>query len=310
MKKCCVIMSSYNGEKYISHQLKSILAQQNVVVEIYVRDDGSTDKTVDIINDFVDRYTNIHFIQGKNIGVIESFRLAAEHAYKHALPYEFYAFADQDDEWLPDKLYSAINKIESEIEDTSIPILYYSNLKVSDSELNYLYERFTDGYVSNTKKQIVSEICTLGCTCVFNYALLSEYVRTNLNHRIPHDAWVTVLAAFLGRTIYDNNSYILYRQHGNNQSGSVKKGLLMYLSKLKRFKHMFDVDGDYEAMAKEMLINYRNILNDDDIEILETISEYRTNLKYRIRLIFTNYISSGHAWKEVARRVRIICNRL
>lgn len=73
------------------------------------------------------------------------------------------------------------------------------------------------------KKQILSEICVLGCTCVFNEKLLKEYVRTNLNHRIPHDAWIAVLATFLGNIIYDENAYILYRQHGNNQSGSIKK---------------------------------------------------------------------------------------
>lgn len=310
MKKCCVIISSYNGEKFISHQLNSILAQQDVEVDIYIRDDGSTDRTLDIINDFINKYNNIYLIKGKNVGVVESFRLCAEYVCQNVAPYEYYAFSDQDDEWLSNKLYSAIIKIDSDVINKRIPFLYYSNLKVSDSNLNYLYERFSESYVLNTKKQIMSEICTLGCTCVFNYALLSEFVRTNLNHRIPHDAWVTVLAAFLGQVVYDKNSYILYRQHGDNQSGSVKKGLPMYLSKIKKIKHIFDMDGDYEAIAREMLDNYKDELKSDDRKMLEIISGYRNNLKFRLILLFTNYVSSSHTWKEIARRIRILCNRL
>lgn len=309
MKKCCVIMSSYYGEKYIAHQFNSILNQVGVDVDIFVRDDGSRDCTVQIINDFCQKFSNIFFIEGRNVGVIESFRLAAEYVLKHAKRYDYYAFADQDDEWLPNKLQVAVEKLENESNE-KLPMLYYSNLKVVNEELNYMYERFPKGYVSNTKKQLLSEICVLGCTCVFNYELLQEYVRTNINHKIPHDAWIAVLAGFLGRIIYDEKSYILYRQHGTNQSGSVKRGLSMYIEKIKRFKHIFDVDGDYEIMAREILTYYSQQLIDSDVEMFRTISDYRRVMKYRLRLLFTNYISSGHLWKEVARRVRIICNRL
>ena len=303
-------MSSYNGENYISHQIDSILSQSDVEVEIFIRDDGSKDKTVAIIKNYIKEHNNVHFIQGENVGVIESFRLIAEYVYLNFSPCEFYAFADQDDEWLPNKLSAAINKLYGKITDWNKPVLYYSNLKVADNNLKYLYDRFPENYVLNTKKQIMSEICTLGCTCVFNYALLQEYIKTNLKHRIPHDAWVTVLAAFLGEIIYDNEAFILYRQHGNNQSGSVKKGLSMYWDKLKHFKHIFDMDGDYEAIAKEMLDNYNEALDDNDLAVLKTIAEYRNNIKFRFKLMFTKYINSGHIWKEIARRIRIICNRL
>lgn len=310
MEKCCVLMSTYNGEKYISHQLDSILSQKNIDIDIYIRDDGSKDSTNLIISHYMYYYKNVHLIQGENVGVIESFRLVAEYVFNKCPRYEYYAFADQDDEWLPLKLSNAIIKIRDISISNEKPILYYSNLKVVDSDLNYLYDRFTKGYISNTKKQIMSEICVLGCTCVFNYCLLQEYVKTNLNQRIPHDAWIAVLATFLGVIIYDDNSYILYRQHGNNQSGSVKKGLPMYWGKIKRFKKIFDMDGDYESIAKEMLANYYNVLDKDDLNILSTISDYRNNFIYRFKLLFTGYISSGHLFKEITRRIRIIFNRL
>lgn len=310
MKNCCVIMSSYNGEKYISHQLDTIINQSDVTVDIFVRDDGSNDRTVSIVEQYCQKCNNVHLIKGINVGVIESFRVCSAYVLENKKRYDYYCFADQDDEWLPQKLLSAIKKIEESNKDELLPILYYSNLKVSDNNLNYLYDRFDKNYVLNTKKQILSEICVLGCTCVFNEKLLKEYVRTNLNHRIPHDAWIAVLATFLGNIIYDENVYILYRQHGNNQSGSIKKGVSMYWNKLNRFKHLFDMDGDYEAIAREMINNYENRLNESDKEMLKTIADYRINLKYRFKLLFTGYISSGHIWKEASRRIRIICNRL
>ena len=311
MKKCCVIMSTYNGEKYVAHQIDSILNQDGVLVDIYIRDDGSKDSTVEIINGYCLKNDNVHLIIGNNVGVTESFRLASEYVIVHSGSCDYYSFSDQDDEWLPNKLLSAITIIDDAIHDgnSNRPILYYSNLKVSDERLHYLYDRFPPHYVNNTKKQIMSEICTLGCTCVFNECLLREFIKTGRSF-IPHDAWITMIAAFLGSTIYDENSYILYRQHGMNQSGAVKRGLSMYLSKVKRIPHIFDSSGDYEGMAREMLNNYQSKLQDDDICLLRTVAEYRCNYKFRLRLFFTNYIDSGHTWKEIARRIRIICNRL
>lgn len=99
-----VLMSTYNGEKYIKEQIESILGQENVSVEIFIRDDGSIDHTVDI----VEKYDNINIIRGENIGVGNSFM---ELVYKVPNSFEFYAFADQDDIWLNNKMEKGIEKI-------------------------------------------------------------------------------------------------------------------------------------------------------------------------------------------------------
>ena len=310
MKSCCVIMSTYNGEKYISHQLDSILNQIEVDLDIYIRDDGSSDGTISIVREYCNKNKNIHFIKGNNVGVIESFRLASLYVLENAKLYDFYSFADQDDEWLPEKIKSAIDFIVENQSSKILPVLYYSNLKVANNELEYMFERFPKDYVLNTKSQLMSEICVLGCTCVFNLALLRKYVVTNLEHRIPHDAWIAILATFLGDILYDDRSFILYRQHNNNQSGNVKRGIRMYLSKIKRFKNIFDTDGDYEVIAKEILKNFEQELAEPDKKMLSIVALYRTKPSFRAKLLFTNYISSGHLWKEISRRIRIICNRL
>lgn len=310
MKHCCIIMSTYNGEKYIAHQLESILKQIDVIVDIFIRDDGSNDSTVSIIKEYCKKNNNIHIIEGNNVGVIESFRLISLYVLELRKTYDYYSFSDQDDVWHPEKLKSAIKFIESRQTNKFRPVLYYSNLKVTDNELHYLFDRFPKGYVLNSKRQMMSEICVLGCTCVFNSNLLKEYVVTNLNHRIPHDAWIAVLAMFLGDIFYDENGYIFYRQHEKNQSGNVKKGIAMYWAKLKRFRKIFDMDGDYEAIAKEMLNNYTDIMSESDMKMMRTVALYRSKPIYKAKLLFTPYISSGHFCKEVSRRIRIVCNRL
>ena len=109
MHNIAVAMSTYNGELYIKEQINSILEQKNVKVELFVRDDGSKDKTLGILETYGEKWNNIHFIKGENLGVGNSFM---ELLYSIGCEYEYYAFADQDDVWLPDKLNQGIAKIE------------------------------------------------------------------------------------------------------------------------------------------------------------------------------------------------------
>ena len=107
MKKIAVLMSTYNGEKYIEQQIKSILAQENVDVTLYIRDDGSFDNTVYCIKKFQDK--NINIIIGDNKGPCNSF---LELVNLVDDTYDYYAFSDQDDVWLPQKLKKSIDLIE------------------------------------------------------------------------------------------------------------------------------------------------------------------------------------------------------
>ena len=98
-KKVAVLLSTYNGEKYVGAQIHSILTQNYKNIEIVVRDDGSKDKTVEIIKEYMQKYSNIVLHQGENLGFIKSFFELLK--YEDA---DYYAFADQDDIWLPNKI--------------------------------------------------------------------------------------------------------------------------------------------------------------------------------------------------------------
>lgn len=128
MKKITVVMSAYNGSKYIEAQLDSIFQQVGVKVQCYVRDDGSTDDTLQVLKKYASTSGELIICEGENIGWERSFLLAL----KDAPQADYYAFADQDDIWFEDKLISGIKMLEKEGSKNK-PCMYHCN-KISVTE--------------------------------------------------------------------------------------------------------------------------------------------------------------------------------
>ena len=148
-KKIAVLLSSYNGEQFIKEQIDSVLNQKECKVSLLVRDDGSTDNTIKILENYVNK-GNLNYYCGKNLKPAKSFL----DLVKHSPECEFYAFCDQDDVWEEDKLISAINQIG----DTSTPTCYHSAYMMVDKDLNEIGIGGND-YVSDTiYKSIIRNI--------------------------------------------------------------------------------------------------------------------------------------------------------
>ena len=230
-KKILVLMSTYNGEKYIEEQIRSIIKQKtDANVYIKIRDDGSTDGTCDIIEKLTVEYPNrIELQKGHNIGYNASFfRLLCE-----AEGYDYYAISDQDDVWLKDKLETAIYCLEQETE-KDIPLLYAStSYLVRDDLVPYGTTRKQERpfAIYNT---IIQNICP-GHTQVMNNQLLNM-VRDNLDvSRIyVYDSWIMNMAMLYGKILFDNESHTLYRQHSGNQLGSGRGAFGQLISSLKK----------------------------------------------------------------------------
>lgn len=224
MYKVAVIMSTYNGEKYLKEQLNSIFSQRGVDITLYVRDDGSSDSTCVILENMSKMYENLQVSYGTNIGVGNSFMTKL---YEIEETFDYYSFADQDDVWLPDKLIAGIRMLEKK----EGPALYASNQIVTDKELREQGMRFNK--VPGIRYgEIIRGNMISGCTFIFNRALFTFLVakenRPNqnlLSIRI-HDVWVAVVAALFGEIMFDSNSFILYRQHESNVVGASKKSFL------------------------------------------------------------------------------------
>lgn len=280
MKKVQVLLSSYNGEKYLAAQLESILTQDYEEISILIRDDGSTDHTLEIIQCYADKYTNIGYYVGENIGVQQSFFQLMQHADKTA---DYYAFSDQDDVWLPEKIRQAVQLLEKQ--DQSLPLLYASKTTLVDAGLKEIPIRKKEVKIRpKFGNALVENVCT-GCTEVFNRRLLELVTKQLPTYAIMHDWWLYLCATAFGQVYYDVNSYILYRQHGNNQVGS---SVSFFDDWSRRFKNFKRSNGALRKQVAEFQKIYGS--DYDKSKYAAWIAGYKYRLDYRRKLIFSKEI--------------------
>lgn len=271
-----VIMSTYNGEKYLCEQLDSILKQKGVNVSVLIRDDGSTDATVTLLKRYCSEHSNVSFYDGMNIGVVKSFNhLMMNHQLDD---FKWIAFADQDDVWEEKKLIRGISLLEMYEE---IPGLYCSNLQVVDSALNKICMMHVKKPMFNKFTAVVQN-CATGCTCVFNQKALEVYRKGIKSRMEMHDYWMFLVCVYFGVVVYDKAAYIKYRQHAKNVVGVSKKNIL------KALRNIIKIDcGKREKMLKDFLSVYSSNLDCRSRKILLPLITYKTSVISRLKLIFS-----------------------
>lgn len=299
-----VLLSSYNGEKYIAEQIDSLLKQKDVDVKIVVRDDGSNDGTLAILEGYEKNNDSISIIKANNVGVTASFNELCHYALQNCYT-DFYAFCDQDDYWESEKLKVATDKLLEYPKEK--PNLYFSNLKMVDKELNFLGYQYHPGEVKIGPRYALIQLFTYGCTCVFNRAALEKFCSAS-PQQLCHDHWIFELCTYYGNVYYDENSYILYRQHGNNVSGAKQRGI----SLLKVRFHTFMVKGldhNFDVSANQVL-SLKGQMKEDDYQYVNRIAHYRENLKYKLGLLFSPSYRTGVLSKDLIIKFRILINKL
>lgn len=219
----CILLSTYNGQKYIREQLDSIRAQTYLNWQLLIRDDGSSDSTLEILREYALEDQRIQVSAGVNCGVVASFLSLLEGADENC---GFFAFCDQDDVWLPDKLERALNCISNR--GYGSPCLYCSRLTYVDSTLQAIGESPMPSRIG-IENALVENIAT-GCTVVINAELRQMIVGRNPMNVIMHDWLCYQVAACFGVVVVDQESRILYRQH----EGNVVGGTSSYIKQIRR----------------------------------------------------------------------------
>ncbi len=214
--KVSVVMATYNGEKYLEQQIQSILNQTIKPDEIIVCDDRSTDGTTDLL----ERYHNAgylkYYVNDSRLGFVNNFK----RAMGMATPGNHVALADQDDEWLPEKLETSITLLK-EIESDELPCMVYSDLILTDQTGQVLNQSFRsefgqDRYRHNLETLLFVNFVT-GCTVVMNPKLRDLFMETPDDVRY-HDEWLALLAFTFGRAKSANTPLVKYRKHQTNAS--------------------------------------------------------------------------------------------
>ena len=217
-----VVMSTYNGERFLREQLDSILRQEGVRVRLFVRDDGSRDGTAAILAEYAAAWPDAVLWDEndrENLGVRDSFLTLLRRAYDACPETDFFAFADQDDVWAADKLAAAVALMRAQSPDRARPALYYSNKTFVDADLRLISEehiRFYGDFFDILWQSLAS-----GCTMVLDRPMVELSVRDMPEQfESIHDAWCYRLAVMCGAAlVFDPVSHILYRQHGDNVCG-------------------------------------------------------------------------------------------
>ncbi|MDR6726605.1 glycosyltransferase family 2 protein [Paenibacillus sp. Root52] len=231
----CIMLSTYNGAPYIDEQIESLLSQHDVDFRIHIRDDGSSDGTVQKLIEYGNVYPDqIQVNVGKNLGVIGSF---FELMRQTKPVYDFYAFCDQDDVWKPDKLIRAAKKLK--LRQSNIPLMYCSSTQMVDQDLNNLNVWPTLPSKPLSMYNAVVENRCVGCTMILNQ-ITFERVRGNipadLTKVIMHDWWIYLFVSAFGEVIFDEEPTILYRQHqGNVLGGSNESWIMKWKNRWVRF---------------------------------------------------------------------------
>jgi glycosyltransferase involved in cell wall biosynthesis len=300
MKKVQVLLSSFNGKRYIRQQLDSIFNQQGVEVYCLVRDDGSVDGTLDILSEYQQKYNNLEVIKGKNVGYKKSFM---ELVYLSG-QYDYYAFADQDDVWEHEKLLKAIEQI-SQVENNSA-VMYCSNCKLVDNNLNDLgMLHYSDNIIPSNKVKVLIQGFAHGCTMVFNGKSMDLILKYRPKQEYAHDFWIPIILMFLGKVIYDKDSYILYRQHTGNIFGS--KSPIKKIIKIKQKR--FNEKNFYSDMISEILNGYGKFLEREDYITLKEICEYRNSFYKKLKLIFNKQFKKNNFKGTLFIKFLVLCSK-
>jgi len=302
VKKVLVLMSTYNGSMYLKEQIDSILNQKNIEVSLLIRDDGSTDKTLDILSSYIE-YDNIKVVFGKNLGVEKSYRELVKQSKKFNVDY--FAFSDQDDVWLSEKLIRAISLLEKE-NNINKPIAYCSDLNVVDSTLNHLFfAKDRNRLKFNKYTTLVQNIAT-GCTMVFNTEARDIFLGYEPKNTTLHDYWLMLLCIFLGKVVYDDQAFILYRQHENNVIGISGTSYGKWKKKLATLKKL--KEHPRENRAIDLLNGFSEQLSEEDIEMISIVANYRSNIKNKIKFLINRDIRMLSKQKNLYLKIRILLN--
>lgn len=281
--KLGVLLSAYNGEKYITQQVESIMNQNNVDhITLLVRNDGSTDDTLEILRKLEKKYTNLQVINGSNIGLIASFFELLRIGFQK-FDFDYYSFSDQDDYWMKDKLESAIQYLSKENND--IPLLYGCRSVVVDEKLK------PTGFLTQAQKRKLTFYNTaiqnivIGHNQVLNKKLAKILInqKQDFSNIYSQDLWITNVAAVTGKIVFENKPHTYYRMHGNNQLGYGKGKIDRLLGHLIRLRKK--ESKKIAAQLYYFVKCYSSFLSNEEREELNDFFSLQSSLRKRIQYV-------------------------
>lgn len=276
-KKVAILLSTYNGEKYLREQIDSILAQTYDNFELIVRDDGSRDSTVEIIKEYMEKSDKITLMVGKNLGFIKSFFELLKHSDA-----DYFSFADQDDIWLPNKIELAVNSL-NKLDDTK-PNMAFSNVDYYDTEMNFMGNGDSKGKKPSFLNSLY-ECINQGMTMVINKTT-RDYIVKNIPEKcFFHDWWTYMICTAFGNVVQDDVVTVKYRRAKTNATVEGQGKITLFIWRIKK---LFLGEGMKDIRAQQTI--FKNIFYDslskENKKILDTFEGEKYNFFKALKKTF------------------------
>jgi glycosyltransferase involved in cell wall biosynthesis len=261
-----ILLSTFNGQEYLNALLDSISSQSFETWRLIIRDDGSTDKSLEMVRSFLRKYPEkVKIIQSDNL------RLGPKNSYAELLKHSnapYCMFCDQDDVWLQNKIavtYEKMSKIET---DQRVPALVYTDLIVTDENLDILNESFFKfqniaTHLDHDKYYVLYKNPAAGCTIMINSAA-RQAVQPTGSKSIMHDWWIVIGCLTVGNIACLATPTILYRQHKNNLLGAEETTRTMSINyicrslfSLSRIEQLIGQHRKFMQQAKEASVFFK-----------------------------------------------------
>ena len=308
--KVNILMSTYNGQQFLAEQIRSIQDQSYTDWTLFIRDDGSSDNTKEILKDFEHQDSRIHLIdndKSDNLGVIKSFHKLVNHDRA-----DYYFFSDQDDVWLPNKLELSLKEAQNYLAD--LPLMVYMDLKVVNQDLEIMTESMVKSQSHHANTELVQELTentVTGGVAMINHALAEMWQETD--DILMHDWYLALLASAFGNLVFIDQPGELYRQHSDNVLGArtLSKRFKKWIRPHILFAVYWDLIKNSQKQSRHLLQMPLSQSNRELIEAFVTIMDksmlgrFRILRKYGLRknkafhtLVFTTLIVTKLGYRK------------
>ena len=262
---CCprvnILLSAYNGEAYIKDQIESLVRQDYPNLGIYVRDDGSTDRTPAILKqckrDF-GKERDIHIFRGKNLGYGPSFL----GLLKRCGQADYWAFCDQDDVWMPGKITRAVAWMESQEDRDKTPLLYHSAFYETDEKLAVRGIYLPEDREDYSFQKAVTECMHMGFSSLINARLRDLALKGRIRRIVSHDWWVELIVMAFGRAVFDPEPASYHRRLLASQSSAAMTARVRWFFKAMRS------EPEIRNLAREFMGTFGQDMTEDDRKLL------------------------------------------
>ncbi len=300
-KRVQILMSTYNGERYLRGQLESYLKLKNFeMCRVLIRDDGSTDGTREILKEYAQR-DDFEIAYGENVGITDSYTWLLKHC---DLSCEFFCLSDQDDVWLPEKVRASVATLEQE--DATLALLSASQTCITDAKLNPV--QLSENPVRGVSfyNAMVQNVLP-GHTQMLNRTMVELLISRGCNDVHVVDWWIYLVATGVGKVVFLPGYTVLHRQHGDNAVG-VKIGVVD--STVRRLRYIREGRGN--AFSKQLLAfynRYQDLLPDEYRAETEKFFCSMKSLKSRI-----SYVRCCRAYRQakaedIAFQILYVCGK-